>query len=113
MSETIEVKLFELRDKGTFIPLMCVKVPGGRRMTGYDRECWLVRRAGWVESGGVYVIHMTSTQRCHYDAFEWGDRTFFNAHQFIEKNWNELPNGALIDVRHILGETDSPCETEM
>jgi hypothetical protein len=56
---------------------------------------------------------MTSTQRCHYDAFEWGDRTFFNAHQFIEKNWNELPNGALIDVRHILGETDSPCETEM
>jgi hypothetical protein len=53
MSETIEVKLFELRDKGTFIPLMCVKVPGGRRMTGYDRECWLVRRAGWVESGGV------------------------------------------------------------
>jgi hypothetical protein len=68
MSETIEVKLFELRDKGTFIPLMCVKVPGGRMF------CFPTR----MRHSGIS----------------------FNAHQFIEKNWNELPNGALIDVRH-------------
>jgi hypothetical protein len=43
---------------------------------------------------------------------EWGDRTYQIAHQYIVENWSVLESGAVVDVEHILGETDEPKVSE-
>lgn len=119
----METKLFELRDHGTFIPLLCIKPtwPVLHRSACDDSPCTcgasfeekMAWRYGYKGSQAVIVTHMSEPGRgCHNDPFEWGDRTFQAAHQHIEKNWSILKSGDLIDVRVILGETDQPCASE-
>jgi hypothetical protein len=51
--------------------------------------------------------------RAEYDPYAWDDRTYHTAHLHIQFAWDELPNGALIDVRVLLGENDKPAVTEL
>lgn len=119
----METKLFELRDVGTFIPLLCVKPkwPTLHRSPCDDSPCTcgatfeakMAWRYGYRDSRAVIVTHMSDPNRgCKVDPYEWGDRTFQTAHLYIEEHWDELKSGALIDVRVILGETTEPCESE-
>lgn len=106
----METKLFELRDEGTFIPLLCIK-PGSP--TVHEFESKMAWRYGYKDSRAIIVLHMSvPTRGCNVDPYEWGDRTFQTAHLHIEKNWDKLRTGDLIDVRVLLGETDTPCESE-
>ena len=47
-----------------------------------------------------------------YDAYDWRDRTMQVAHDYIEKNWGDLVDGAVVDVQFILGETAAPKVSE-
>ena len=110
----METKLFELRDVGTFIPLLCVKpwgVEKGRMMNPFEAK--MAWRYGYKDSRAVIVTHFSDPRRgCHVDPYDWGDRTFKTAHLYIEEHWEELKSGDLIDVRFILGESITPCESE-
>jgi hypothetical protein len=124
----METKLFELRDVGTFIPLLCVKPEAERPHAsdcklhqdqtddcscGVAFENKMAWRYGYRDSGSVIVTHMSVPDRgCQNDPHAWGDRTFQVAHDYIRKHWDELKSGALIDVRFILGESITPCESE-
>lgn len=125
----METKLFELRDRGTFIPLLCVKPgkprphssdctgEGGRCNCGVafeDKMAWRYGYRSRDEIGPpIIVTHMSEPDRgCHNASHVWGDRTFQTAHLFIEEHWDELKSGDLIDVRFILGESITPCESE-
>ena len=116
------VKAFELRDRGTFIPCLAVKMvpyPEGKTET-WDNEAerYLLRRAGYgfvipcvvlcrMEASGV-------DRNATYDPFAWGGgtRTYQIAHQYIIDHFDELESGAVVDVEFLLGETTQPKVSE-
>ena len=103
----IETKVFELRDVATFIPIIA------SRMESRDsREAWLLRRGGYAPGSSLVLLSKVDGDRAYYDPYDWGGRTYPAAHQYIAENWDDLPSGALIDVRVILGETAEACATE-
>lgn len=97
-------KLFEIRDRGTFIPAMAIRVSGA--------DGYLMRRAGFGDVPMVYLV-MLATEKCRYDPYNWDNmRTMGNAHNYIMDHWDTLNDGDVIDVEFILGETAAPKVSE-
>lgn len=114
----MEVKLFEIRDRATFIPVMAVRPlahPG-------SQELWLLRRGGLGPADNlmmkdqipIYIyLSRLDGEEAHLDPFTWrNQRTMTTAHNHILENWNELTSGQVIDVEYVLGEVDKPKESE-
>jgi hypothetical protein len=106
----MQVKCFEVRDDGTFIPVICIwPVPDNQE------QHYLLRRDGYRGDVTEQCIIMIDAQ-CHgvaYDAYDWaGSRTKKVAHNHIAKNWHTLKDGDVIDVEFILGETKEPKLSE-
>lgn len=100
----MRTKLLEIRDVGTFIPALAIKVSG--------EDGYLMRRAGF-ESPMIYLITL-ATERCAYDPYNWtgGARTLHEAHRYIAEHWMELTDGDVVDVEFILGETSASKRSE-
>lgn len=99
---TREIKLLEIRDAATFIPAMAVRVSGD--------DGYLMRRAGFG-SPMIYLIAL-ATEKCGYDPYGWGNRTMNGAHQIIERDWNTLNDGDVVDVQFEIGETTAKKVSE-
>lgn len=113
------VKAIEIRDKGTFIPALAVKmVPHSyeEATNQYEHERYLLRRAGYAfENPCVMLCRMDANggaRQASYDPYDWGDRTFPVAHQYIIDHFDELESGAVVDVEFILKETAEPKKSE-
>jgi hypothetical protein len=111
------VKAIEIRDRGTFIPALAVRMtPGDVEGNGYEPERYLLRRAGYgFDNPCVVLCRMDANglaRQASYDQYAWGERTFPVAHQYIIDHFDELESGAVIDVEHILGETKEPKKSE-
>lgn len=106
----MEVKCLEIRDEGTFIPVICI-----RPVPENEAQRYLLRRDGYAGDEGERCIIMVDAQ-CRsvaYDCYGWKDgRTHGNAHQFIEDNWAALRDGDVVDVQFILGEAAEPKKSE-
>jgi hypothetical protein len=106
-------KTFEVRDRGTFIPMLAIKLEPAD-----DRDRWLLGRAGFgttPEAQREYVIlYNLVQQKGTYDAYGWetGARTLPVAHQHIIDQFDALPNGAVVCVETILGERTTPKVSE-
>lgn len=116
----METKLFELRDRGTFIPiiatLMCSDDPAEvylLRRTGYSGEC---PKKSLLPFLHPLILLDRLTGGCSdcdpHSEHGGGKRTFPTAHQYIQDHWSELVSGQVIDVEFILGETDHPKVSE-
>lgn len=106
----MEIKCLELRDAGTFIPVICI-----RPVPENEAQRYLLRRDGYAGNDTERCIIMIDAQ-CRgaaYDPYDWKDgRTKGNAHQYIEKHWHDLKDGDVIDVEFILGKTAAPKISE-
>ena len=110
-------KLFEIRDKATFIPVMATLM---RPAVGDDEEFYLLRRAGFniferPQSVILCRLECSGVDRnATYDPYSWGGgaRTYQVAHQYIIDHFDELPSGAVVDVEYILQETKQPKQSE-
>jgi hypothetical protein len=105
-------KLFEVRDRATFIPVMAIHIDGNCT----DQEDWLLRRSGYGKGEGrdyVYLIHL-QTGEGQYDPYKWGccSRTLYEAHRYIVTHFDKLQTGDVIDVEFILGESVTKKTTE-
>lgn len=105
------VKAFELRDRGTFIPVLAVKmVPSDETADDYGSERYLLRRSGYGFANPCVVLcRMEASgvdRNATYDPFAWGEgtRTYQVAHQYIIEHFDELESGEVVDVEFILGE---------
>jgi len=103
----METKLIEVRDAGTFLPVVAI-----RTMPANGAERYLLARLGYgihEEDQAQYVLlaRLSSDTEMRYDPYRWpGDtRTMPVAHQYIIDHWPELETGAVVDVQYILGET--------
>lgn len=107
-------KMLEVRDSGTFVPVLAVRLD-----PACEADRYLLGRAGYgttADEQGRYVllcrIAGEHNHGAEYDPIEWRNRTLRTAHQFIIDNWDELPSGSVVDVEYILGETVEPKTSE-
>lgn len=134
----MDSKIIEIRDRGTFIPALAVRL-GSRS----ESERYLLARAGFgrtFEDQAEYIvlckINGGEPCQCHIDAFAWGQnpRTMFVAHMYLlnrhqeferDKQWcpsnraadkhegfDALPDGVVVDVEYILGLTQAAKTAE-
>ena len=110
----MEIKMFEVRDRATFIPVMAIK-PNPR----CEAERALLARGGFgrdaeAQQRYTIVVKMNDSMGATYDPYAWVKcgRTMNHAHRHIEANWDKLASGDVVDVEFILGETAAPKESE-
>lgn len=111
----MKAKLLEVRDVGTFIPVLAVNM-----RTDNEGDRYLAGRAGYgrtakQQADFVWVAKMTGSEPSStYDPHGWpgSSRTMTVAHQYIVDHFDELKPGAVVDVEHILGITETPKESE-
>jgi hypothetical protein len=108
----MKVKLLEVRDRGTFLPVVAIKCEPAN-----DAEQYLLEREGYTEnpedqSKYVLISPLRGNEPMVYDPVWWGDRTFQVAHKYILEHFGELATGDVVDVEHILGERQIPKEPE-
>lgn len=102
------VKTFEVRDVGTTVPVLALKL-GARDA----RDRWILDRTGYETPEAYVILLRLNPIEGQYDPYEWTyGRTLRIAHFHLQEHFDDLPNGAVIDVQFILGETPSPRETE-
>lgn len=108
----MKIKLFEVRDKGTFIPVMAIKLG-----SEHEAERYLAARAGFGRDFHAQQDHVlvgrigTQPMELRYD-FRFQDRTYLTAFEYISENFDILEPGQVVDVEYILKEVDTPKESE-
>lgn len=124
----MQVKVLELRDDGTFIPLVAISMdwerecPGGlsedetrKALTSANAQRYLLRRCGYPCDGrpNIAIAKLAATSDpLSNDPYSWGGRTMPVAHKYIIENWEKLRDGDVVDVEHILGEKPEPKISE-
>jgi hypothetical protein len=107
----VEIKLFEVRDEGTYLPCIAIRCDPAN-----EAELYMLARAGYGTNAHQQAQHVLfapeSDPHLQYDPASWGDRTRQTAHRFIRADWDALQTGDVIDVRVCLGETDTPAAPE-
>ncbi len=104
-------KLFEIRDRGTFIPCFAIKF---RNVSGQHRENYLSRRAGYGPDCDAVLFGRIDGGKCEHDPYSWPEnpRTLRVAHDFIATHFDFLESGAVIDVEFILKESKAVKRSE-
>ena len=109
----MESKTFEVRDAGTFIPCLAIRL---NPVT--DADFYLISRAGYGATVGDqkrYVLfgRLQAESEFQYDPFAWGNRTMQTAHRYVVANFDKVESGEVVDVQFILSETSEPKLSEM
>lgn len=123
----MKIKILEVRDRGTFIPVVAVEMfpslqeePGGPLDNSpndlADRQRYLLRRVGYPcddpETAQCVLFRANGDGHAYSDPYSWGNRTMQNAHEYILKHFHELRDGDVVDVEFILGESVAPKVSE-
>lgn len=108
----MEVKLFEIRDVHTFIPVMAIKLCGRS-----EQERYLLYRAGFGRTWRTqseYILMSTFGTNAHttVDPFTWKSHTLEEAHVEILHKWSHLNSGDVIDLEYLRGESLEPKKSE-
>lgn len=112
----MEVKCLEVRDAGTFIPVIAI-----RPVADNPEQLYLLQRDGYdasLDETCIILVRSHANFRdggnAQFDAYEWPDnpRTMRAAHILIEKHWDTLKDGSVVDVEFLLGETKTPKQSE-
>jgi hypothetical protein len=110
-------KALELRDRGTFIPLLAVDMnPRGADVL--DAERYLLRRCGYPCDGApnILITRLAADGTPAANDPDWWpdrlERPFSVAHKWIIENWHKLKDGDVVDVEFILGERAEPKISE-
>jgi hypothetical protein len=111
----ITAKIFEVRDRMTFMPVLAVRLGSEG-----EAERYLLSRAGYgvtAADQARYVLLMRlggGHGEFNCDPHEWSQatRTIPMAHRYILEHWDELESGDVVDVEYICGETPMPKRSE-
>lgn len=101
------VKLLEVLDRATFLPVIAISTQAANEGQGY-----LLRRSGYAPDSHCILLSRLRGGAQIYDPYEWRDRTMQTAHHYIEQHFANLKDGDVIDVEFILNETSEPKLSE-
>ena len=103
-----QVKVFEILDRGTFKPMMAIRLNPSS-----EAERYLLARAGFGRYPGDQCKYVMLCElvggggKAHTDIYGWDNRTTQWAQKYINEHFDELEPGAVIDVEFIAGETQT------
>ncbi len=104
-------KLIEIRDRMTFLPALAVRLD-----PSCEADRYLAARAGFgtrPEQQREYIILTKLVgNMATSDPHDWNDRTMNVAHCYLLEHFAEVPDGGVVDVEFILGETAAPAASE-
>lgn len=105
-------KTVEIRDAGTFIPALAVRL-----VPTNEADRYLLGRAGYGttpsrQSEYVVLVRLAGDGRATWDPHYWGSRTMQHAHAWILAHFDEMESGVVVDVEFILGKRDTPKTSE-
>ncbi len=107
-------KTFEIRDAGTFIPILAIKLEPGN-----EADRFLLSRAGYgrtPDSQKEYVILCRINGGggpAHSDPWEWGGSGMLQtAHRYILVEFDNLESGSVVCCEWIRGERTEPKKSE-
>lgn len=108
----MQTKTLEIRDEGTFISVLAIRMLPDNPTAGY-----YFNREGYPRDGSSITLMLLSDQKATNDLYGWidlkmGQRTMPTAHNYIINHFNELKDGDVVDVQYILQETAEPKSTE-
>ncbi len=110
----LETKVLEIRDSMTYIAVLAICMTSEDPLQRYH-----LRRVGFSGNGQMrtVVLMRIGDQKATSDVYEWpaitgGTRTMRVAHDWIEKNFDSLKDGHVVDVQYILGETTTKKTSE-
>jgi len=116
------VKALEVRDAGTFIPVIAIKMIPTQQGGRFEQERYLLARSGYGRDPRTNVCVMLCRMQASgvdrnatYDPYAWGGdgtRTMHLAHLYILEHFDELFSGDVVDVEFIRGETQQPKLSE-
>ena len=109
----MKVKLLEVRDDGTMIPILCVDMNPSADIEEAQR--YLLRHCGYPCDGrpNIAITHLCAGgDPCWNDPYAWDSRTYGYAHKYIIDHWADLKDGDVVDVEFILGERESPKRSQ-
>ena len=104
------VKAIEIRDRNTFIPAIAISTAPAN-----EGQRYLLQRTGYAADGRtVILMSLAEPNHAAYDPYDFpaNPRTFRVAHEWVERHFDELADGAVVDVEFILGETAAPKVSE-
>lgn len=112
---TAQVKLFEIRDEGTTMVCIALKLDPQD-----DAERWCYARTGYgtqMHEQRKYVLLAPlaggeGNLTCDPYKHPGQSRTMQVAHQYIIDMWHELSSGEVVDVQYIEKETETPKQSE-
>lgn len=104
----MDTKLFEIRDRATCFAVFAIKT-----ISDDATERQILKNCGYGQGDALYIIGSLNKGRQTYNAYDWGDRTYTQAHLYIQDNWNSLQSGDVIDVEFILGEKSEKATPEL
>lgn len=102
----MKVKCLEIRDRATFIPVICIQP-----LPDNDSQAYLLRRDGYMGSDCIIMID-AGCRGVQNDPYDWNLRTKQVAHAWIETNWEIIADGDVVDVEFILGESTTKKTSE-
>jgi hypothetical protein len=101
-------KTFEVRDRGTFIPVVAMQLT-----TTNTDDFYIMRRAGFVPKNNLIVLTKLSSLESQHSPYSWtGGRTLQVVHNYLMDHWEETVSGQVLDVEFILREVDVPKVSE-
>ena len=104
----METKFLEIRDRGTCIPVMAQKLTA----TTF-KEMQILHRYGWGAEAGIILTRLDTVEATN-DPYQWNCiRTMRTAHDYINSNFDKIPDYSVVDVRVILGEATEPAQSEI
>lgn len=101
--QSIETKMFGVRGNGTFYPVVATKL-----YSEEDSEQFLLDRAGFRGSYVYILLNNIGEQKTNYDPYRWNNSELTVAHKHIEKNFDSLMTGEIIDTQYLEGKVSQP-----
>ena len=105
----MEMKCIEVRDEGTCIPMLAIKMEPADEIE--NRFLWC---CGYPRDGRFAVVLMhLGTQKASSDPYAFCGRTWPAAHSYITEHFDKLRHGQVVDVRVVLEEATEAAEPEI
>lgn len=106
----METKIFEVRDRVTFISVMATKCSSNDEL----ENAHLIKN-GFSNSIPLVLVGRLGKGEHTYYPDDWGynPRTMYVAHKYIEEKFDELNTGEVVDVQFILGETSEKEKSDI
>ena len=98
----MKVKILEIRDSATFIPILAVDMNSDNNIQRY-----YLRHEGYPcdYEPNILITHLSANGGpSSNDPYTWNGRTYPVAHKYIIDHWHDLIDGDVIDVEWILNE---------